>query len=325
MVTLVTGATGLVGNNVVRELLHRGLEVRVLVRQPHDPRPLEGLQVERFSGDVRDVEAVRAACRGVSHVVHSAARVHIGWTEWDEQRAINVDGTRHVAQAARAEGCKLIHVSSVDALGVSSRERPADEDAPHDGKIPCSYVITKREAEAAVADEIARGLEAVLINPGFMLGPWDWKPSSGRMLLAVAQRFTLIAPVGGCSVCDVRDVASAIVNACDVASPGRRYILGGANISYYELWQRLAKVTGGRSPRLRTGPLIRLLAGRSGDLAAWLTGREGDVNSAAVAMSSLFHYYDSSRAHNELNYHNRDLTTTIEDAWQWFREHGYAG
>ncbi|MEX0819150.1 MAG: NAD-dependent epimerase/dehydratase family protein, partial [Pirellulaceae bacterium] len=291
MTTLVTGATGLVGNNVVRVLLNAGEAVRVLCRPASDPRPLAGLEAEIVAGDICDAESVRRATEGVSQVVHAAGKVHIGWSGLESQRAINVEGTRNVAVAAREVNAKMIHVSSVDALGVGSPELPADEDSAREGKVPCCYVVTKREAEEVFLDEVARGLDGVVVNPGLMFGPWDWKPSSGRMLLEVARRMTPFAPKGGGSVCDVRDVAAGILAALQRGVAGRRYILAGENLTYLDLWKRMAQVTGGSAPICRAGPLMRIMAGRSGDLLGKLTGREPDVNSAAVGMSNLYHYY----------------------------------
>jgi dihydroflavonol-4-reductase len=282
------------------------------------------LEVEVVTGDVSDAESVRRAMAGISSVVHSAAQVHIGWTGLESQRAINVEGTRNVATAARAAGARVVHVSSVDALGVGSPDLPADEDSPREGKVPCSYVITKRESEQVFLDEVERGLDGVVVNPGLMFGPWDWKPSSGRMLLEVARRFTPFAPKGGCTMCDVRDVAAGILAALDRGVAGRRYILGGQNLTYFELWKRIARVSGGSAPICRAGPLLRIIGGRGGDLIGKITGREPDVNSAAVGMSNLFHYYSIARAERELGYVVRPLEESIADAWSWFQAEGYA-
>ena len=324
MTTLVTGATGLVGNNVVRLLLEAGETVRVLVRGTSDPRPLSGLEVEVVTGDVCDVESVRRATSGVSQIVHAAARVHIGWTGLESLRAINVEGTRNVAMAARDANARMVHVSSVDTLGVGSPDSIADEESPREGKVLCSYVLTKCEAERAFLEEVSRGLEGIVVNPGFMFGPWDWKPSSGRMLLEVARRFTPFAPKGGCSVCDVRDVAAGILSAFRRGTVGRCYILGGENLSYLDIWKRITSVTGGSAPIGRAGPLMRIAAGRGGDLIGKLTGREPDVNSASVGMSDLYHYYSIARAQEELGYVVRPLEESLSDAWDWFREEGYA-
>ena len=324
MTTLVTGATGLVGNNVVRMLCRSGESVRVLVRETSDPRPLADLEVEVVTGDVCDAASVRRATAGVSGVVHAAAQVHFGWSGLESQRAVNVEGTRHVAIAARDANAKMIHISSVDALGIGSPDSPADEESPREGKVPCSYVITKREAEQAFLDEVSRGLDGVVVNPGFMLGPWDWKPSSRRMLLEVRRRFTPFAPTGGVSVCDVRDVAVGILAALDRGAAGRRYILAGENLTYFDFWKRIAAVTGGTAPICRAGPLLRIIAGRGGDVIGKLTGREPDVNSAAVGMSNLYHYYSIARAQKELGYVVRPLEESITDAWNWFQAEGYA-
>jgi dihydroflavonol-4-reductase len=320
---LVTGATGLVGNNIVRQLLEQQQDVRVLVRESSDPRPLEGLNVETVRGDVRDESSVRRACEGVRQVIHAAAHVQIGWSGLAQQRAINVNGTRAVAQAARACGARMVHVSSVDALGLGSAQQPADESTPIGGKTPCPYVVTKTEAEAALREEIARGLDAVIMNPGFMLGPWDWKPSSGQMLVEVGKRFAPLAPTGGCSACDVRDVAAATIVALEHGQRGQNYILGGFNQSYFELWQLFSRVAGSRPPIGRLGPVLQFLAGRGGDTWARVFRREPPVNSAALAMSSLTHYYSSDRARRELGYCTRPLEETVADAWDWFKRHGY--
>lgn len=323
MKVLVTGATGLVGNNVVRTLLERGAATRVLTRRTSDPRPLEGLDVEHFEGDVREPETIRRAADGVDAIVHAAAMVHIGWTRLDEQRKINVQGTKHVAQAARDCGARLVHVSSVDALGAGQPDRPADEETPLVPKHPCGYVTTKREAEQEVLAATERGLHASIVNPGFMLGPWDWKPSSGRMVLAVAKLYTILAPKGGLSVCDVRDVAAAIVTALERGASGRRYILAGHNVRYFDLWKRIASMTRGTTPWMPMGPLQRVAAGWIGDLRTRLTGAESDLNSAAIGLSTLFNYYSSRRAETELDYHVRPLDESIQASWDWLREHGY--
>lgn len=321
---LVTGATGLLGNNIVRTLLDQGQHaVRVLVRK-RDDKSLTGLNVEVASGDVRDAEAVLQAAAGCQAIIHSAAAVQLGWTKLDEHRQINVAGTRNVLAAAKQNNARLVHISTVDTLGLGAPDAPACEDSPKDGKILCTYVRTKREAEAVVEEAIRDGVDAVIVHPGFMLGPWDWKPSSGRMLLEVAQRFTPLAPTGGCSACDVRDVAAGVVAALERGERGGHYILAGHNVSYFDLWKQMAATSGGKGPVMRAGPLMRVIGGRFGDLMTRLTGREGDINTAGVAMSSQWHYYSSARAEQQLGYRVRPLEDSLRDAWSWFREYGYA-
>jgi dihydroflavonol-4-reductase len=294
-----------------------------MARAASDPRPLEGLDVERVLGDLRDEDTLRRACQGVELVIHSAARVHIGRRDLAEQREVNVEGTRRVAQAAMAAGARLVHVSTVDALGAGKRNEPADEESPLEGKPYCTYSFTKREAEQVVLSLVASGLDAVIVNPGFLLGPWDWKPSSGRMLLEVARRWTPVAPIGGSSVVDVRDVADGVLRAAQRGVTGRRYILAGDNMTYFEQWKLFSLVGGSRPPLIRMGPLMRWGGAIYGDCRALLTGRETDVNSAAIAMSSHFGFYSSRRAEQELGYRHRPAIDAVQAAWEWFQTMGY--
>lgn len=322
MTTLVTGATGLVGNNTVRALLAGGERVRVLTRKTSDKAPLEDLDVEIAFGDVQDADAIAEACRGVDLVIHAAAYVHWGWSGADLHQSINVTGTRNVCQAALGACAKLVHVSSVDTLGIGDWDKPADEDS-REGNVPAPYVLSKREAEAVVLEHVERGLFAPIVNPTFMLGPWDWKPSSGRLLIAAGTRFTPMVPRGGNNFCDVRDVVQGILAAAARGQSGRRYILGGDDLTYLEAWNLFAEVTSGRRPWMRMGPVVGVLAGRVGDVWGRITGKEPDVNSAALAAASLPHWFSSARAQEELGYRHRPVREAAEAAWAWFREHGY--
>ncbi len=320
---LVTGATGLVGNNVTRLLVERRVKVRVLARKQSDSRPCEGLDVELATGDITDPRSLAAAMEGVSAVVHSAGCVLLGWKNDALHEAVNHQGTLNVARCARDVGARLVQVSTINTLGVGARDHFADETQACAQNIPCPYVVSKRAAEAAVRQQIDAGLDAVIVHPGLMFGPWDWKPSSGRMILEVANRFTPMAPAGGCTVCDVRDVAAGILAALETAPTGRAYVLGGQNLTYLKLWQRIADIAGGSRPFCRSGPLIRIAVGRGGDLWGRISGKEPDVNSAAVKMSDCYHYFDSSRAQQELGYETRPVEQTLRDAWQWFQDYGF--
>jgi dihydroflavonol-4-reductase len=319
---LVTGATGLLGNNIVRQLVEAGESVRVLARSSSDSRPLDGLPIERAPGDVRDAAALNDACRSVDIVIHSAGHVHLGWKYLDQLRAINVEGTRNIAAAARGAGARLVHVSAINALGLGRLDQPADEESALPGIVECGYVVTKREAEHVVLEEVGRGLDATIVNPGCMFGPWDWKPSSGKMLLAVT-KFAPIYPLGAVSFCDARDVAAGTLSAAKQGKTGRKYVLGGHNLSYLEAWRQMARLVGKRGPFSPMGPMFRGAVGPILDAYTWLTGREGDANSAILMMGRQQHCFSSRRAEEELGYRARSFAETLADTLAWFREHGY--
>ena len=297
---LVTGATGLVGNNLTRLLLQRSINVRVLARKSSDSRPLEGLDVELATGDVTDPVSVATAMEGVSAVIHSAGCVLLGWKNAAVHEAVNHQGTVNVAQAAREAGARMVYVSTINTLGVGTKDQAANEQWAAAPNIPCPYVVSKQAGEAAVRQQIEAGLDAVIVHPGLMFGPWDWKPSSGRMILEVARNFTPMAPKGGCSVCDVRDVAEGIL-ARTGESPHRSSLCAGwPQCNLFEVvatHRRYCRREPTPVPQRAVDPHV---LGRSGDLWGWLTGKEPDVNSAAVKLSDCYHYFDSTRAQQEL-------------------------
>lgn len=320
MRVLVTGATGLLGNNVVRRLCDEGVEVRTLVRHGSSIHPLQGVNVHVERGDITRADDVRRAVDGMTHIVHAAAEVRIGWRDLAAMQAINVEGTKLLAEEAQRRSVRLVHVSTVNALAVDPKGIPVRENTPRSGReVECGYVVTKRAADATVAVLRGTGLAAHIVYPGLMFGPWDWRPSSGQMFLAVAKRQTWMVPRGGCSVCDVRDVAAAIVRLVTQTADfnASDYVLAGLNLTYRELWKAMAVVANVPAPRLRLGPITAAIAGRGGDLCGWVTGKEPPINSAAIAMSQQLHYYDSSRAATELDYNVRPLHETLVDAWHW--------
>lgn len=320
---LVTGATGLLGNNVVRLLHGEARPVRCLVRPGSDPRPLAGLDVETVEGDLLEPASVERAVDGTGAVIHAAARVDVGTRDREAYRAVNVGGSRTVARACRRAGVRMVHVSSVDTLAWGTAEEPSDEKAGPSDLAGVPYVETKRSAERVVFEEVDAGLDAVVVHPGFLLGPWDWKPSSGRLVLAVARGAGRFAPPGGNDFCHAVDVGRGVVAALDRGRRGERYILSGPALAYREAFALIARVTGAPPP-LATLPagLLRLV-GRAGDAVGRLLGREVGLNSGSARIASLPHHFDSEKARDELDYRSRPPEVAVRDAWRWLCEHGY--
>jgi len=320
---LVTGVSGLLGGNIARSLMDRGYRVRALLREGYDRRTTEGLDLDVTTGDVTDANSVSAAMEGVDGVIHSAGYVHFGWSGGETHRRVNTGGTKIVAVAARDCGLRMVHVSTADTMGLGQGRVVIDEESSTGGVVLCPYVTSKRAAEEAVLAQCGEGLSAIVVNPAYMLGPWDWKPSSGRMLVTIGKHPPLVCPGGGHSFCDARDVAEATVNALESDIVGRRFLLGGENVEFIDAWRLFAEVAGKRGPRFRLGPMLPTIGGLLGDGWGKLAGKEPDLNSAAAQSARKFHWYSSARAEAELGYRRRPLRETVEDAWTWFQNHGY--
>ena len=324
MKVFVTGSTGLLGNTIARQLVDQGHQCVALVRDLSDTQPFDDLKTERVEGSLSRIDVIDQAIAHCDAVIHSAAMIHLGWRRLNESMQVNRDGTRTIVQACLRHDRKLVAVGTVNSIAVGSRESVANEETPLEnagGQVPCSYVQSKRAAMDEVRQGVAKGLRASIVHPGFMLGPWDWKPSSGRMILELARNWTPIAPSGGCSVCDSRDVAAGAIAAIDRGDDdGRQYILAGHNWMYRKLWDEMSERIGTQKTIMRAGPLQRWIGGAAGDLCAKVTGKEGDMNSAAVKISSQYHWYDSSRAINELGYQIRPAEESLDAATAWIKE-----
>lgn len=319
---LVTGATGFFGGNLARRLVEHGERVRILARAGHRPIALDKLSYERVDGDIRDAQAVMGAVRGCRHVYHAAASM----TFWcrnrqhlDAVRDVNVGGTGNVLRAAAA--CRVervVHVSTVDAIGLAPPGRVGDEstDWPP-GRIDTPYAATKREAEMLALSAEA---DTVVVNPGFMIGPFDPKPSSGRLLLPLTKGpVVLCSSRGGNNFVDVRDVVAGTIAAMARGRPGERYILGHVNLTYRELFAR-ALVALGRHPVLMPLPPALVLAvGYAMEVVGRLAGREPVLPLCLARLASADHYYSSEKAVRELGLPQTPIEDALKDAFAWYR------
>lgn len=329
MNVLVTGATGLLGNNVLRQLLDAGHHAQVLVRPTSDLRAIDGLYsrdgtpIGIHQGDVTDKDSVRRAASEATHIVHSAADIHIGWKGLERQRRVNVSGSRNVGEIAKELAVPMVHVSTVNTLGLTGTKAPANEETPFGThNLPTTYVVSKKEADEEIERLRDNGLNATIVYPGFMFGPNDWRLSSGRMLTGLAQGLPLVSPRGGCSLCDARDVADGIIQALLYQKPNEGFILAGHNLSYLELWRAISKEIGSFYPLCRMGPLVVMGSKLFCDLSTRITGKEGTVNSGMLGMSEQWHYYSSEKAMQRLNYKVRSVEQIISDAWRWLCDQG---
>jgi len=324
MKVAVTGATGHVGANLVPALVQRGDDVRVLV---HDnDAPLEGLDVERLRGDVRDAGSLRRVFEGVDVVFHLAAIISIDGDRHGLVRSVNVDGARNAARAALEAGVdRMVHFCSVHAFDQSPLDQPLDETrarVPDERGRP-AYDRSKAAGERGVREVIAEGLDAVILHPTGIVGPGDHEPSRmGRVLLDLYHRSLPSLVHGGFDWVDVRDVVQSALSAADRGRTGESYLLSGRWGSVAEVAALACEATGVRPPRL-TAPqwLARVGAPFT---TAWgrITGREPLYTAESLAALRANRHIVCDKAAAELGHTPRPLRASIRDAYAWFAELG---
>jgi dihydroflavonol-4-reductase len=313
--TLLTGGTGFIGSHLARALADRGDRLRVLTRRNSDLTALDGIEFERAIGSVTDRRAVRSAIDGVTRVFHVAGRTSLRSADREAVFDTNVRGARIVFESALELGVeRVVHTSSAGAIGVAKPKGTADETTPFDiGHLGITYVNSKHEAELEAMRAAAKGLDIVIVNPSFVLGPQD--PT--RTSMGLVRRFCLgqiPAYVGGAlNVVDVRDVARGHLLADEKGETAERYILSGRNFTLDRLFADLARISGVDPPAVKL-PVRVALAGAD---AASRLGLRFAGSPEEVLSASLWWTYRNTKAKRELGFSARPHEQTLEDAVEW--------
>lgn len=326
-IDLVTGASGLLGGNLVRVLVSQGRQVRILIRRTSKTFHIDDIPgLERMEGDITNPSSLSRAFSGVENVYHCAAKVSVRRQMTGDIWQANVTGTENVIQEARNTGIRrLIFCSSVDAIGLPENGLPSSESTPWNWDqlgVENAYARTKLEAQKRVLSAAREGLDAVVVCPTFMLGAYDPHPSSGQLIISTSQNPVTLALKGGNNFVDVEDVVAGMIAAAERGKSGETYILGSENLTYTEIFERISSVLQKRAPKISVPYAAAATLGWLGDRYESWSGKEAVLNSAIARLAFFHHYYDSSKAVRELNFPQRPVTEAIERAVLWFRKVG---
>jgi dihydroflavonol-4-reductase len=325
---LVTGATGFVGSAVARVLLKAGHPVRVLARPSSDRRNLKGLSLDVVQGSLEDTPSLAAAVAGCRYLFHVAADYRLWVPDPEAMFRANVGGTRELMLAALAAGVeRIVYTSSVATLGIVPRGVANEDTASRAEDMIGPYKRSKFDAEAVVRGLAAeRSLPAVIVNPSTPIGPGDIKPTpTGRVIVEAARGRVPGFVDTGLNVVHVEDVAVGHLLAAEAGEIGRRYILGGENLSLAEILAEVARLSGRRPPSLKIPYAAILPVAAGAEALARLTGREPFVTLDGARMSKKTMFFSSARAVRELGYAPRPARQAIADAVGWFKANGYLG
>jgi len=324
---LITGASGFVGSAVLRRLIEAGHSARVLVRESSDRSNLEHLDAELVVGDLASPETLEPALDGCEGLFHVAADYRLWVPEPSGMYDVNVTGTQKLMKAALKTGIqRIVYTSSVATLGLNPDGSPADEKTPVTlddmiGHYKRSKFLAEAEVRRLVAEE---RLPAVIVNPSTPVGPRDIKPTpTGRMVLdAAAGRMPAYVDTG-LNIAHVDNVAEGHLLAFEKGAPGRRYVLGGENLTLKGIFEEISAITGMPPPKVQLPhnlilPIAYLMEGWS----RWFGG-EPRVTVDGVRLAKKRMFFSSKRAEDELGYRHRPVGEAFRDAVAWFKEQGY--
>lgn len=320
---LVTGSTGHVGNVLVRQLLAAGEKVRALVLPGEDQTPLQGMDVQIVEGDVLDTQALQKAFQDVEYVYHLAGIISIMPGKDSFLRTVNVVGTRNVIHAARAAGVRrLVYTSSIHALRRIPHGSIIDESVPFDPEHAISaYDHSKAEASLEVRQAAAEDLDAVIVCPTGIIGPYDFLRSEmGSLILDCALRKPQFYVEGAYDFVDVRDVALGLILAREKGRRGEIYLLSGEQITVKGLMESIRQITGQQFMRLKMPMAMANFAARFTPMVyrlARLRPRFTPYSLETITSNSVISH---KKASEELDYAPRPLAESLRDTVRWFLE-----
>ena len=324
MKVAVTGASGHIGSNLVRELIREGHQVRVLYHK--DKRGFEGIPVETIPGSMNDQDALIQLVAGMDVVFHLAAQISINGRNDKRLLDKNIEGTKNIIKAiGHSNNIRLIHFSSIHALEHEPLDQTMDESRPLALKDPIYYTQSKAYSEKIVLEAVAQGLDAVILNPTAVIGPFDFKPSLlGQAIIRFYKgRLPALIP-GGYDWVDVRDVVQAAIHAIKNGKPGKRYILSGEWRTIKILGHLVNQQGGKKIPPIQVSFWLARVAVPLFRLLAWCLGRTPLYTCESLHIIKNGNpTISSSLARKELNYHPRSFEETVRDSVTWYRENGY--
>jgi dihydroflavonol-4-reductase len=323
---LVTGGNGFLGSWTVRKLIDLNHEVYCLLRPQSDISELKNLNYHRVNGDVTHAESLLKACQGMDGVFHLAGLVAYKASERKKMENVNVQGTKNVIEAClKNKVPRLLHVSSVVAVGASyDKASILDENSEYNiSSLNLGYFQTKHDAELAVLEAVKnRGLNAVIVNPATIYGPGDAKKGSRKTQIKVAQGKFPFYTSGGVNVVPVANCVDGITAAFSKGRTGERYILAGENLTIEHLFKVIAEAAGVAPPVKKMPSVLLHLLGFVGDTVSPL-GLPFPVSRENAWTATLFHWFSSKKAQEELGFKPGSAQEAIRTSVKWMKENGY--
>jgi dihydroflavonol-4-reductase len=332
MKCFVTGASGFIGANLVRELCARGHEVKALVRPGAHRRALDGAACQAIQGDITNPEGLESAISGCDWCFHVAASYHLWLRDYRPMYQANVEGTRNVLQAAANAGCsRIVYTSTVGCIGlpkeVNGCVEPTDETTPvSEAQMSNHYKRSKWRAEVVAHELAAKGLPVVIVNPSAPIGPRDVKPTpTGQVIVDFLKRQMPAYLDTGLNWVHVRDVAVGHIRAAEKGALGERYILGHAdgNWTMQEALAVLQEVAGVPAPKIRIPYRLALMAAHVDEMISRFTGKPPKAPLAGVRMAKYKMWFNPAKAIRDLDLPQTPPRQAFADAVEWFRTNGY--
>ena len=322
---VVTGATGHIGNVLIKELIQKNYEVTAFVLEGEDITFLKEFPIQFAYGDVRKIETLKQAFRGKDMVFHLAGIIEIGSTNKKLMKEVNVQGTKNVWQACKEEKIKrLIYTSSVHAIKEEPKGMVISETRDFSSKfVKGSYAKTKAEATKFLIEHATEMPEVIITHPSGVIGPYEYIPSNlGKLVIDCANKKIGAYLEGGYNFVDVRDVAEGIIKAAEKGKPGECYILAGKYIRGKAVMKTIEESTGVKAPKFKIARWFAFATGFLSEIYYKIRKQKPLFTSYAVYTLGTNSNFSIEKAKKELGYQPRNIQETLKDTIEWFEKQG---
>ena len=322
----ITGGTGLLGSNIIRELLARNYEVTALVEPQVDPITIKNLPVELIPGDILNPESYESALQSCDFLIHAAASTSIWPTRSTKVREINITGTQNMMNSALRFGLKkMVHVGTANTFGFGDAKAPGHEGkAFNSAHYGLDYIDSKHFVHHWILEQVKQhNLQAVIVNPTFMIGPYDSKPSSGEMIVSFYKgRIPGVTP-GGRNFIYAIDAAKGVVNALEKGTIGESYILGNRNLNYKDFFAILGSALDKKPPKLSVPKWLMLGVAHLNVAFAKLVRKNPRTFPTMVRIAYDEQFFSAAKAVREIDLPQTDIEVAVLDCFNWLKDNHY--
>ncbi len=322
----VTGADGMLGSSICRELVRQGYSVKGMILPNRNLNVLSNLNIEIVEGNILDKDILQKEMNTCDFVIHAAASTTVWPRRSKMVMSVNFEGTKNIVEVAEKINVKrMVHIGTANSFGHGPKEKPGDETTSFAfGKYGLDYIDSKYISQKMLLEKYSKdGFPIIIINPTYMIGSFDSGPSSGKMIIELLKDRMPGYSVGGKNFIAATDVAVAAVNALKIGRLGECYIAGNENLEYKEFFKKVCAVRNKKFNLIKVPGFLLLCIGLFNSVVARLIHKAPRLSYSMSRMAKVGQYYSSKKAQKELNLPQTPIEKGIEMCIDWFELNGY--
>jgi len=322
----VTGADGMLGSNICQQLINQGYHVKAMVLPSRNKSVLNEMALEIVKGNILDIHFLEQQMKHCDFVIHTAALTHVWPRRSKTVMQVNYEGTKNVMKiAGKLKLKRMVHIGTASSFGNGSKEKPGNETSQYNlGRYGLDYIESKYLSQKLLLKNyIDHGFPVIILNPTYMIGPYDSGPSSGKMIIELLKDSLPGYCNGGKNFVCAADVATATVNALSIGKLGECYIVGNENLNYKEFFNKVCKLYNKKFQLVKVPTILVQTLGLYNSIVARIFNKKPTLSYTMTRLANVGQYYSSQKALDELNLPQTPIEKGIQQCVDWFQQNGF--